>query len=889
MKKILSLILALIFIWCFGACQNNPPTPDDPSPDPHNTPQVQATYRMEEAEYSLPQKQFLAIPSHNDSRLLVIESDGSGYDPAHNNTFVYQLISQQETNLSGYAFDARLVGDTVYWLGLVPDESGKSSMHLLKTDLSGSSTETVYAPPAGYQFIEAMSSDSRYVVWAEYDGENGVSDDKPLVLKSHNCATGEITTQDDEKYHKYIGGMGMAYRIMYEEAPMELDPYDEKALVIFGVGPLTGAGVPCSGRMNVTFRSTWSKGHSIIDAHMGGHIGSMLKYAGYDGIVVSGISEKPVYLRIEDGEVSLEDASEIWGKGTFAANKWMVEQNGREFETASIGPAGENLVDYSTLNTSFGNSGGAGLGAAMGNKKLKGLAIRGTGSVKVADPKKVLELSNYMMGNLIGGNNNHNVPAQPQSWAEYSATSGKNRWSGAPGRMWKKAPGGPVDTGEQPYNDINKVALRCFKGYFDFGAPAAEYTVKNGGCSSCPIRCYTEYDVDPLADYDLPTHNSNTCMPVLYGTRVYPDGVHDFKYEGDGTMVINLAWSHAVDDMGLWDNYGNLNRDLLWILRMPREEATKYISEAEYDSLPWEWEKAGDPRWEVELIRRMAYGEGDLSVIAKGTLAMMEKFGLPKSWLDRDDGATNSNLIYNGFPNHHGPAEAWHVGMLYNLVYNRDCMIHEIVCETGSGAPYDVTKKVMEDFFGEGCYDKAKAYTPINENKAKLAAYCVNDKNFHDSATLCNWMWPMTQSPSKEREYHGDLDLQADFMTAVTGETYTQAGLQEDGARITQMLRAMTAISFQQNCGSANLRQEHDAICDWVFDKDPDFKAFEEGTTKLDRADMEKAKDLFYDIFGWDRTTGVPTRETLEKYDLADMADDLEKRGIYAQNTAAAE
>ena len=701
-----------------------------------------------------------------------------------------------------------------------------------------------------------------------------------------DLTTGEITTQDDAKYHKYIGGMGMAYRIMYEEAPMDLDPYDEKAQVIFGVGPLTGAGVPCSGRMNVTFRSTWSKGSSIIDAHMGGHIGPMLKYAGWDGIVFSGISEKPVYLRIEDDKVSLEDASEIWGKGTFAANKWMVEQNGREFETASIGPAGENLVDYSTLNTSFGNSGGAGLGAAMGNKKLKGLAIRGTGSVKVADPKKVLELSNYMMGNLIGGNNNHNVPAQPQSWAEYSATSGKNRWSGAPGRMWKKAPGGPVDTGEQPYNDINKIALRCFKGYFDFGAPAAEYTVKNGGCSSCPIRCYTEYDVDPLADYDLPTHNSNTCMPVLYGTRVYPDGVHDFKYEGDGTMVINLAWSHAVDDMGLWDNYGNLNRDLLWILRMPREEATKYISEEEYDSLPWAWEKAGDPRWEVELIRRMAYGEGDLSVIAKGTLAMMEKFGLPKSWLDRTDGATNSNLMYNGFPNHHGPAEAWQVGMLYNLVYNRDCMIHEIVCETGSGAPYDVTKKVMEDFFGEGCYDKAKAYTPINENKAKLAAYCVNDKNFHDSATLCNWMWPMTQSPSKERAYHGDLDLQADFMTAVTGETYTQAGLQEAGERITQMLRAMTAISFQKNCGSANLRQEHDAICDWVFDKEPDFKAFEEGTTKLDRADMEKAKDLFYDIFGWDKTTGVPTRETLEKFDLGDMADDLEARGIYDQTPA---
>ena len=143
----------------------------------------------------------------------------------------------------------------------------------------------------------------------------------------------------------------------------------------------------------------------------------------------------------------------------------------------------------------------------------------------------------------------------------------------------------------------------------------------------------------------------------------------------------------------------------------------------------------------------------------------------------------------------------------------------------------------------------------------------------------------MTQSPSKERNYKGDLDLQADFMTAVTGETYTQAGLQETGEKIT--LRAMTAISFQLNCGSANLRQEHDAICDWVFDKEPDFQAFEEGTTKLDRADMEKAKDMFYEVYGWDKETGVPTRETLEKFGLSDMADDLEARGIYSQTAAA--
>lgn len=698
-----------------------------------------------------------------------------------------------------------------------------------------------------------------------------------------NLTTGDIQTQDDSIYQEYIGGMGMAYRIMYDEAPMDLDPYDEKVPVIFGVGPLTGCGAPCSGRMNITLRSTWSKGCSIIDAHMGGHIGPMLKYAGYDGIVVTGKSAKPVYLRIEDDKVSLEDASAIWGKGTFASNKWLVENNGREFEAASIGPAGENLVDYSTLNTSFGNSGGAGVGAAMGNKKLKGLCIRGTGSVKVADPRKVLELSNYMMSELIGGNNNHNVPARPQSWAEYSATSGNNRWAGAPGRTWGKAPHGPIDTEEQPYNDINKVAMRCLKGVFDFGDVASNYIVKQGGCSSCPIRCYTQYDVDPLADYDLPTKNTNTCMPVLYGNRAYPFGIKDFKYPGDAKMVINLAWAHAVDDMGLWDNYGNLNRDIQWLISLPREEGIKYIGEAEWDSLPWDWCKNGDPRWEVELIRRLSYGEGKFSVIAKGTLAMMKEFGLPKSWLDRTDGTTNSNLMYLGFPNHHGPAEAWQTGMLYNLLYNRDCMIHEIVCQTGAGAPYEVTKNVMEHWFGEGCYDKAKNYTPINQNKVNLAIYCANDKNFHDSATLCNWMWPMTQSPAKSRDYIGDLDLQADFMTAVTGKTYTQNDLQEFGARINNMLRAMTAISYSINCDSANLRKEHDAITDWVFDKEPTFQAFEAGTTKLDRDDMEKAKDMFYSTLGWDVATGVPTRATLEKYGLKDMADDLEARGIIAE------
>ena len=315
-----------------------------------------------------------------------------------------------------------------------------------------------------------------------------------------NLTTGEITTEDTTQYQKYIGGMGFGYRIIYDEVPLETHPYDEASNFVLAVGPLTGSGVPCSGRMNISFLSPWSKGNSILDAHMGGHIGPQLKYAGYDALVVEGKSSTPVYIKIEDDKVSIEDASHLWGKGTFESNRIMTEECGREFDTASIGQAGEHLVNYSTVNTSFGNSGGAGIGAVMGSKNLKGVAIHGTGSVKVADVAELQKLNNYMLKDLIGANNNHNVPAVPQSWAEYSSVTGKNRWSGAPGRAWEKAPGGPIDTGEQPCGDINKIAYRCLKGVFDYGEVAAHYIVKQGGCSSCPIRCYTEYEMDPLAE-----------------------------------------------------------------------------------------------------------------------------------------------------------------------------------------------------------------------------------------------------------------------------------------------------------------------------------------------------------------------------------------------------
>ena len=119
-----------------------------------------------------------------------------------------------------------------------------------------------------------------------------------------------------------------------------------------------------------------------------------------------------------------------------------------------------------------------------------------------------------------------------------------------------------------------------------------------------------------------------------------------------------------------------------------------------------------------------------------------------------------------------------------------------------------------------------------------------------------------------------------EYMSAVVGEDYTREDLEFDSERISQLLRVMTAVSFKLNLGSANLRQDHDQPSDWVFDKDPDFKPFEEGTVKLDREDYAKALDMWYEAMGWDKETGIPTRATLEKFDLGDCADKLEALGL---------
>lgn len=691
-----------------------------------------------------------------------------------------------------------------------------------------------------------------------------------------NVGTKQCSVESSEKYFDYIGGKGMANRILYDEVPAGTKPLDEASKVVFAAGPNCGGSAPCSSRTTMSFLSTFTKNNAVVDAHMGGDTAIMMKYAGYDAIIIEGKSETPVYINIKDDDVSVKDATFVWGKTTMDTVAEICRVEGSGVNVVTIGPAGENGILMANVLNNGGHSGGGGIGCILGSKKVKALAIYGTQAVHVADAKKVLELNNYVMSDLMGSNNNHVVPTVAQSWSEYENAS--TRWTGHPGLTWGAAEGGPVDTGESPPGEPTKMGYRCQKAVFDWGDLVEKYTVKMTGCATCPIRCYGSLVVPALEEKTgVKAAHANTCMAngVYARNRDLLPTCQDVAEEGDGQFMAGYLACTVADDLGLWDNYGDLNATLNYFMANDCELLKKILPEEEYNSIPWDKRSAGDITFLKDILEMVASNKGEISHLADGAYNVSERY---HDILGDDYIHSAAMALWGpiGGKRHHGNECAAQVGMLTNIIYNRDGMCHTIVNITGSGLPYDLQKSIIEEIFGAGALDKPKAYTPMNESKAKFAKFGVIRQVIHDSMTLCNWVWPMTFSPRKDRGYKGDLSVEAQYMTAVTGKEWTEDSLNEAAERVIQLQRAMTVEAF----GTTDMRNEHDVISNFIFDMDPDFKAFEEGTVKLDRDDWQTALTMFYKEFGWDETTGAPTRATLEKFGLTDVADALAAKNL---------
>ncbi len=182
----------------------------------------------------------------------------------------------------------------------------------------------------------------------------------------------------------FIGGRGFVAKMLYDDITPGIDPFDPDNMLIIATGPLTGQFLPAGGKTHFGTKSPATGGYA--DSNMGGHFGPEMKYAGYDIIVMTGKSKSPAYLFINDDTVEIRPADEYWGRGSITAEKNFKDALGRDYQVITIGPAGENRVRYACISHDFGRQAGrTGVGAVMGSKNLKAIAVKGTGSIPVAD------------------------------------------------------------------------------------------------------------------------------------------------------------------------------------------------------------------------------------------------------------------------------------------------------------------------------------------------------------------------------------------------------------------------------------------------------------------------------------------------------------------------
>jgi len=201
-----------------------------------------------------------------------------------------------------------------------------------------------------------------------------------------DLTAGQVHTERLKKewLTKYIGGWGLAARYYYDQVDPQVDPVAPENAIVIMTGPLCGTLAPTGSRLCLVSKSPHTG--TIFEANIGGAFGPELKFAGYDGVVITGKADKPVYLRIEDERVSIESAAAIKGRGIFETEKWLEETVGLGVKSLSVGPAGENQISYACVGSeAYRQMGRGGAGALFGAKNLKAIACRGTGAVQVAD------------------------------------------------------------------------------------------------------------------------------------------------------------------------------------------------------------------------------------------------------------------------------------------------------------------------------------------------------------------------------------------------------------------------------------------------------------------------------------------------------------------------
>jgi aldehyde:ferredoxin oxidoreductase len=618
----------------------------------------------------------------------------------------------------------------------------------------------------------------------------------------------------EEFYRKYMGGSALGLYYLLNEMPAGADPLGPDNMLALSLSVVTGAPVSGQSRMTASAKSPLSG--MIGDSQCGGFWPAKLKFAGFDAIIIKGRAASPVYLWIDDGRAELRDASHIWGQTTGDAQAVILRELGdeKDIEILQIGPAGEKWVRYASLiNMCNRANGRTGMGAVMGSKNLKAIAVRGQKKPSIADPAAFKEVVQWGAKIFPG-----------------SGVAGLGKYGTAGGV------GGQQATGGLPTRNFTR---GVFDGWKSIDGKTMYDTTLRGckdgdqdrygrdTCFGCIIRCKRvvaieegPFTVDPL--YGGPEYET----VATFGSYC---GVDDLAAVCKANEICN---AYGMDTI-------SCGATIAWAMEAYEAGC---LTKEHTDGMPI---KFGDAHTMVELTRMIGERRGFGNLLAEGSARAAAELGCGEPFL-----ITSKKQEAPA----HMPQLKKSLALIYAVnPFGADHMSSEhdpMVTEDAYAAFKDRFKAI-------GLNHPLPAPS-LDAGKVEFACKTQQTYSMMDSLALCHFVW----GPSWQ--LYG-FEHMVTMIKAVTGWDVTVAELQQVGERRLNMMRAFNARE--------QFSRHEDTLPEKFFDNP--LEGGPSDGWHVDRAAFKKALTEYYRQCGWDAETGNPTRNTLTRLGLAWVADQL--------------
>lgn len=399
-----------------------------------------------------------------------------------------------------------------------------------------------------------------------------------------NLSNGLIREErvDESFFKKYVGGVGIAAKIILNEVGPDVEPFSPDNVIVIGVGPFQGTKVPGSGRWIVASKSpltgVWA------DSCAGGNLGPEFKRTGFDAVIIKGKASLPVYLWINDERVEIRDASKIWGKKTSETDKEIKKDLGEpKAKIACIGPGGEKLIRFAGVVNEHGIAGRCGLGAVFGSKNLKAIAVIGTKQVEIAEPEELNKFCKILSKKYYN--------ATVNTMHKYGTTASLKKY-------YDRGYGLTKNWREWIFEGVDKIDGKHF----------LDITIKPIACTYCPIACH---------------RRTKVTQPEKYAYEGYGP-----EYE----TISMLGWLNKISDakaigyMGyLCDEYGIDTMTTGSLIAFVTECYEKgWITKKDLKGIEPHWGNADSA---IALIHKIVKREGFGGILAEGVVKAAEYVG----------------------------------------------------------------------------------------------------------------------------------------------------------------------------------------------------------------------------------------------------------------------